>query len=920
METEPNNVNNGAAFVGAPADVLLFPTMADALAYCKRMAAANPKGLAGVAVGMFETWAGDLWELVGDGRALVTAAQRELLMERALLDAMCEDAASDAAPGTAALAARCVRQAAGLQEFERVLDAARSGERDNRLEAREWDLAAVLARYRLLLGERGLIELGEALAWMAERADAVFPHEVRVRLVDAAPLDCQRTRFFEACPQIRLDADLVEGAESVRRAPGGIDVRFAFASGPLAEPGLIADQVKHAVAEGNVLIACKNPLDLYKRIAFELACADILCAVRASVPFGETDFGRMFLALRRCLTVEPWDPALLTDVLLSPLSGVSKRDARDLDAHMRSNRLVAREGCLSALRAASERFSLLEELASDPDADVLIGAFEDAIARMGRCSEAYRAEQRAALKTLRGVLFAARSAGVDMEAASRLLERAQVDVSRVFAASPQRMPAVTIMSQTAAASCGPRSCTTLIVANLTGDDYLATDTRNAATTLLARLGIEPVDSALARARRTFNRLLHVPMGVLIVERALHGPDAADSYPCAVWEEFVDAYRADPSATDDIDNVYSLPDFLQTGLVERGEELLYANARAACETRAQQITAAHPRAGKAVVGESARARVLLSRPDSSSRPAEKPYLSPSQIEAYLECPHQWFLQRRLHLEEMGEGFGPLERGNFAHAALERFYLRFRQEVGPKVTPGTLEVARRLMGDVLDELERQQYDQEPGLGRLVAATYLERREAERFKRQLMGFLDFEVNLLPSFHPLHLEFPLEAAAFVEYAGCNLVGRIDRIDVDDKGRAVIIDYKGSLNGRFSIADKDDAYLGKVQTRIYAQAVRRLLGLDVVGALYVSYGRIPQVSGAYDALALDAAHLPGCRPDKCGCGTGHLPAFSDMLDWTEQRIGDAVAALVAGDVDPAPAHRDVCAYCPAVDCAKRGM
>ena len=179
---------------------------------------------------------------------------------------------------------------------------------------------------------------------------------------------------------------------------------FAFASGPLAEPGLIAGQAKRAALEGDVLIACKNPLDLYERIASELARAGVSCAVRASVPFGETGFGRMFLALRRCLTVEPWDPALLTDVLLSPLSGTSKRNARELDARMRSNRLVAREECLSALRASSERFSLLEELASDPDADVLIGTFEDMVARMARCSEAYRAEQRAALKTLRGVL------------------------------------------------------------------------------------------------------------------------------------------------------------------------------------------------------------------------------------------------------------------------------------------------------------------------------------------------------------------------------------------------------------------------------------------------------------------------------------------------------------------------------------
>ena len=55
METLLNNANDGAAPSSAPADVLLFPTMADALVYRKRMASANPKGLVGVAIGTFET-------------------------------------------------------------------------------------------------------------------------------------------------------------------------------------------------------------------------------------------------------------------------------------------------------------------------------------------------------------------------------------------------------------------------------------------------------------------------------------------------------------------------------------------------------------------------------------------------------------------------------------------------------------------------------------------------------------------------------------------------------------------------------------------------------------------------------------------------------------------------------------------------
>jgi hypothetical protein len=80
-------------------------------------------------------------------------------------------------------------------------------------------------------------------------------------------------------------------------------------------------------------------------------------------------------------------------------------------------------------------------------------------------------------------------------------------------------------------------------------------------------------------------------------------------------------------------------------------------------------------------------------------------------------------------------------------------------------------------------------------------------------------------------------------------------------------VDYKGSLTKEHDIVDKTWTHPGKVQTRMYARAIERALGLQVVGALYVSYGRRQGVSGAFDARMLEAAHLPAMRHERCSCG-----------------------------------------------------
>ena len=115
-----------------------------------------------------------------------------------------------------------------------------------------------------------------------------------------------------------------------------------------------------------------------------------------------------------------------------------------------------------------------------------------------------------------------------------------------------------------------------MAADLTSAAYPAADPEDASRVLLEHLGVKRADSALARMRRAFFALEHAATDQLILERCLNDSSADPTYPCVVLEEFVDCYRDDPTATEDIDNPYSLPERLQDGMLLRGEDALCAN--------------------------------------------------------------------------------------------------------------------------------------------------------------------------------------------------------------------------------------------------------------------------------------------------------------------------------------------------------
>ena len=179
-------------------------------------------------------------------------------------------------------------------------------------------------------------------------------------------------------------------------------------------------------------------------------------------------FGRALFALHRLATDGAACREDLADVLFSPIAGVPVMRARRIDAELRADRLAdPREKC-AELRAASETFSYLEDLASDPEAAVVAGALEDAIRALPGVSEAYRHEQLAALGVAREVLQAATRMGRGAGACMAVLAQASVDVSRAGTSGVGVADADVLVCDLAfAATLPPRSCDVLVLCDMT---------------------------------------------------------------------------------------------------------------------------------------------------------------------------------------------------------------------------------------------------------------------------------------------------------------------------------------------------------------------------------------------------------------------------------------------------------------------
>jgi ATP-dependent helicase/DNAse subunit B len=269
-----------------------------------------------------------------------------------------------------------------------------------------------------------------------------------------------------------------------------------------------------------------------------------------------------------------------------------------------------------------------------------------------------------------------------------------------------------------------------------------------------------------------------------------------------------------------------------------------------------------------------------------------------LETFAACGVRWLVEGLLRPDRVEPDPEPMRRGSLAHAVLERTLRGLREREGTgRLTPGTVDAALAELDTALDELRASRGRELAGARGRAALRDLE----EDLRRYLLHEAECGAGLEPKWlewsfggeHDAHGPLPLNGSGFA------VTGRVDRIDVDGDGRAVVRDYKG----RNVTAGARWAQDGRIQAALYALAARELLGLDPAGALYQPLGR-----GDRRPRGLVVTGTPGRY---VGGDVVEVEALDTALDEARTLALDAARAMHAGRIRPCPSRCSPkgCAY-----------
>lgn len=667
---------------------------------------------------------------------------------------------------------------------------------------------------------------------------------------------------------------------------------------------------------------------------------------------------------------EWWPAPELTDWIYSPLSGADAASARGFDKNIRLSRNKTTAGVKSLLQSVQGQVRGARKAASVENwfknvpcvvSDVFQALWRDkpvtalkamlAVAEAlpdralgGLDGQARRQAETALLRHAIDILMNdARALDVSQAATVPVLDGVRTKVDKRSTAydyatyEVDRTPRaqVRFVSLADASVLRPGGYDAVLFADVDLDSYPLSHEEGPLATLTAELrrdGVSLEPAALLRVR--FGRAMQAASGPVALARVTHDRQARECYPAAVWTELrahaeaAEAAKAAKAA----DNAKAADTDKTTGDAKAADA-----DKAKCVGEGDIVRDFDPAAGEGLKRE----RVTCEAPQHLSAEAV-PYLvlrrrdgegedaplvprltSASQIEAYSTCPLCWFVSYRVKPQSIDAGFGNTEKGNFVHDVLEHLHARFPQEGMERVTPMNLPRAQELLREVFAETLVEHAGKRGTEGPLVPLSPVEERQVAEILPQLEGVLAYESEALTPFAPRYLEFAFNELQ-VEYAGWPLGGRIDRVDVDAENRAVVIDYKHRSGvEEFKLADPTvrDEESGEAsiddprwlpphtQTLIYAQAMRRALGLDTRAALYFSTkGGKPALRGAASAELLEEergdGRIPGLK--KGFPGEGGNMDFDALLDRVEAGIAERLRELEAGDVaavDPTSAQ-----------------
>lgn len=808
----------------------------------------------------------------------------------------------------------------------------------------------------------GLLELLSAVANNGGEVVVLLAREQAAMREELATAFDARDVLFEIAP-------LGEGVGASDAAYGtAAQPAFIEVAGPHARAHAYADAIDDLVktcrgseVDGasadpvRVLVVSARAPQLFGELASRLAARHIAAETTEFTAFSQSIAGRQFTALANLIermkaadegtaSKTEWWPALeLTDWIYSPLSGADAASARGFDKNMRLSRNKTTAGVKSLLQSVQGQVRGARKAASEDNwfknvpcvvSDVFQALWRDkpvtalkamlAVAEAlpdralgGLDGQARRQAETALLRHVIDILMNdARALDVSQAATVPVLDGVRTKVDKRSTAydyatyEVDRTPRaqVRFVSLADASVLRPGGYDAVLFADVDLDSYPLSHEEGPLATLTAELrrdGVSLEPAALLRVR--FGRAMQAASGPVALARVTHNRQARECYPAAVWTELRAHAEAAGAA--------------KPMRVGEGDIIADFDPAAGEGFRRERVTCEAPQH----LSDEAIPYLVLRRRDGEGEdaPLVPRLTSASQIEAYSTCPLCWFVSYRVKPQSIDAGFGNMEKGNFVHDVLEHLHARLPQEGMERVTPENLPRAQELLREVFDETLAEHAGKRGAEGPLVPLSPVEERQVAEILPQLEGVLAYESEALAPFAPRYLEFAFNELK-VEYAGWPLGGRIDRVDVDAENRAVVIDYKHRSGvEEFKLADPTvrDEETGEApiddprwlpphtQTLIYAQAMRRALGLDTRAALYFSTkGGKPALRGAASAELLEEergdGRIPGLK--KGFPGEGGSMDFDALLDRVEAGIAERLRELEAGNVaavDPASAQ-----------------